>query len=141
MCVSISICTQVHETGPGCGGQCALRLPVLPQAMTRLLGELAQTQGLLPEGSLDDSALLVWVWAFVEMEQKEDYNRRDASEVALRARQQLLAHFIHQSRYFPAACQGFFSSTSYCLISTTILAVHFLAPLHHPVPSSLQLLV
>ena len=85
------------------------KLPVLSQATPRLLGELAQTQGLLPEGSLDKTALLVWVWCFGEMEveQEEDYNYRDASEVALRARQQLLAHFIHQSRHFPA-CIRFF---------------------------------
>lgn len=83
---------------------------VLVQAMARLLGELAQTQGLLPKGSLEDTALLVWVWGFgeMEMEQKEDYNCKDASKVTLRARQQLLDHLIHQSRHFPALCQGFF---------------------------------
>lgn len=34
-----------------------------------------------------------------------------------------------------------FTSASYCFISTIILAVHFLASLHNPVPSSLQLFV
>lgn len=58
-------------------------------------GELAQTQGLLPEGSLDKIALLVWVWCFGEMEveQKEDCNYRDGSKVALRDRQQLPGPF------------------------------------------------
>lgn len=90
--------------------QCPPKLPVLSQAMVGLLRELAQPQGLLPEGSLDETALLVWVWGFgeKELEQKEDYNFWNGSEVVLRARQQLLVHFIHQSRHFPALHQGFF---------------------------------
>lgn len=90
--------------------QCLPKLPVLIQAMAGLLRELAQTQGLLPEGSLDKIALLVWVWCFGEMEveQKEDCNYRDGSKVALGDRQQLLDLSIHQSRHFPAQHQGFF---------------------------------
>lgn len=80
--------------------------PVLSEAMARLPGELAETQG--PRGRFGWDCPTCLGFGDVGVEQKEDYNYRDASAVALRASRQLLACFIHHARYSPVLHQGFF---------------------------------
>lgn len=91
-----------------------------PRKRLAVAGEFLHIQSLFPEGSLDETALLVWieVWEETEVEKKGDY--RDYSKL-------LVAHFIYQSRHFSALC--------HCLTSTTILAICFFTQLRHSVSS------